>query len=163
MFLHFPEGRRAEPIQAAAGRYFGDPVFYREQVYLLLVEFPAEQILISRWDPETDLVERVAELPLSSAIDCYNLKLYAGNDLMLVRQGGGEPFQMLWPEKAQFPIGEREGFAFRDGDSLYFRRWEEDPNYREEVVVRQFPTGEVLEMLPGTLQELPMGQYWLLQ
>ena len=163
IFLHFPEGRTAEPIKAAAGQYFGNPVFYQEQVYLLMVDFPAVKILIFRWKPDTDLVAHVTELPLSSAIDCYNLNLHAEKELMLLRQGGSEPFQIIWPEKAQFSIGERESFVFRDGGRLYFSRWEEYPEYREEVVIRQFPTGEMLEVLPGALQEFPMGQYWLLQ
>ena len=163
IFLHFPDGRMVEPIKATAGQYFGTPVFYREQVYLLMVDFSAEKILISRWHPDADIVDHLTELPLSSAIDCYNLKLHAGKELVLLRQGGSEPFQIVWPEKAEFPIGEREGFEFRDGDRLYFSRWEEDPNYREEVVVRQFPTGEVLEVVSGSLQEFPMGQFWLLQ
>ena len=163
IFLHFPEGRTAEPIKATAGQYFGKPVFDQEQVYLLMVDFPAEKILILRWNPVADIVDHVTEIPLSSAIDCYNLSLYAGKELMLLRQGGSEPLQIIWPEKAQFSIGERESFVFRDGDRLYFSRWEEDPDYREEVVIRQFPTGEILEVLPGVLQEFPSGQYWLLR
>ena len=163
MFLHFPDGRIAEPFKAAAGQYFGKPVFYQEQVYLLMVDFPAEKILILRWRPDADIVDHVIEIPLSSAIDCYNLSLHAGRELILLRQGGSEPFQIIWPEKAQFPIGERENFVFRDEDRLYFSRWEEDPEYREEVVIRQFPTGEILEVHPGVLQEFPAGEYWLLQ
>ena len=163
IFLHFPKGKMVEPIKLTAGQYFGNPVFYQGQVYLLRVDFKAEKILISRWDPDTDNVDCVTELPLSSAIDCYNLNLYAGKELMLIRQGGSEAFQIIWPEKVQFSVGEREGFEFRDGDRLYFSRWEEDPHYREEVVIRQFLTGEVLEVLPGTLQKFSIGQYWLLQ
>ena len=107
IFLHFPEGRTAEPIKATAGQYFGKPVFDQEQVYLLMVDFPAEKILILRWNPDADIVDHVTEIPLSSAIDCYTLSLYGGKDLMLLRQGGSKPFQIIWPEKAQFSIGER--------------------------------------------------------
>ena len=163
IFLHFPDGRMVEPIKAMAGQYFGNPVFYQDQVYFFIVDFPVEKIQISRWNPDTNIVDHVTELPLSSVIDCYNLTLYAGKELMLLRQGGGEPFQIIWPEKAEFSIGERESFEFRDEDRLYFSRWEENPDYREEVVVRQFSTGEVVEVFPGTLREFPMGQYWLLQ
>ena len=163
IFLHFPEGRMAEPIKATVGQYFGKPVFYQEQVYLLMVDFPAEKILILRWRPDADIVDHMTEIQLSSAIDCYNLSLHAGRELILLRQGGSEPFQIIWPEKAQFPIGERESFVCRDGGILYFSRWEEDPDYREEVVICQFPTGEILEVLPGVLQEFPAGEYWLLQ
>ena len=163
VFLHYPDGSTAEPIKAKSGQYFGSPVFYQGQVHLLMVDFPAKTILIFCWKPDTDIVNHVTELPLSSAIDCYNLSLRAGKELMLLREGGSGPFQIIWPEKAQFSIGEREGFEFRDGDRLYFSRWEEDPDYREEAVIRQFPTGKILEVLPGSLQEFPAGQHWLLR
>lgn len=163
IFLHYPDGGMEEPIKAKAGQYFGAPVFYEGQVYVLMADFPEEKLLISSWKPGMERAEPVQELPLSEAIDCYNLSLHTGKELMLLRQGGSEPFQVIWPEKAQFPIGRREGFDFREGDRLYFSRWEEDPDYREEVVIRRFPTGEILEVLPGTLWEFPTGQHWLLR
>ena len=163
LFLHHPDGQMAEPVKAKEGQYFGAPVFYDGQVYLLMVDFPAKKILISCWKPNTEIVTCVTELPLSSAIDCYNLSLHAGESLMLLRQGGSEPFQIIWPEKAEFFVSGREGFCFRQSNRLYFSRWEEDPDYREEVVIRHFPTGDILEVLPGSLREFPNGQYWLLQ
>ena len=113
--------------------------------------------------PGAETAECVEELPLSAAIDCYNLRLWTGETLMLLRQGGSEPFQMIWPEKAQFFVDEKESFCFREGDRLWFSRWEEDPEEREEAVARRFPSGEILEVCPGTLWELPEGGHWLLQ
>ena len=59
------------------------------------------------------------------------------------------------------------GFLGRGEDGwLYFSRWFEEPDgsdYREEVVVRRYPAGEVLEVIPGTLWEMPDGQRWVLQ
>ncbi|MFR4440880.1 MAG: hypothetical protein ACLT46_14295 [Hungatella sp.] len=43
---------------------------------------------------------------------------------------------------------------------LSFNRWYENPDYREETVVRQYPTGKILEIMPGSLWELPDGQHW---
>ena len=45
---------------------------------------------------------------------------------------------------------------------LYTTVWYEDPNYREEVLVRDYETGEVLERIPGSLRQMPDGQRWLL-
>ena len=47
------------------------------------------------------------------------------------------------------------------GDRLYFSAWFEDPDYREEVVVRSFATGAVAERIPGALMEMPDGQRWI--
>ena len=56
----------------------------------------------------------------------------------------------------------RLSFDSREGDKLYFSRWYEDPDYREEVVVRHFPHGEIRELIPGVLMEMPDGQKWIL-
>ena len=41
-------------------------------------------------------------------------------------------------------------------------KWYEDPDYREEVLVRDFKTGKVLKRMPGTICSMPDGQKWLL-
>lgn len=162
LLIHYPEGRVIEPIKARPGQYFGRPAFFDGTIYLLMVDFPLEKIHIFRYEAPVQQVSSVAELPLSDLPDCYNLLLFSA-PFMLTRQGGDGLFQIIWPEKAEFPIEAREGFDFRDGDRLYFSRWQEDPDYREEVVVRRYPTGEILEILPGSLWELPDGQRWLLR
>ena len=40
--------------------------------------------------------------------------------------------------------------------------WYEDPDYREELLVRDYDTGELLERIPGSFRRMPNGQRWLL-
>ena len=83
---------------------------------------------------------------------------------MLTRQANDGRFQILWPEKVDFAIGERESLICRKGDTLYFSQWHEGPegqDYREEVLARRYPTGEVREVIPGAWQGMPDGQVWL--
>ena len=70
---------------------------------------------------------------------------------------------MLWPEKVEFEIGENESFYDRKKDKLYFCRWQEDPVYQEEIVIRAYPTGEILEVFPGSWITMPDGKIWVLQ
>ena len=51
---------------------------------------------------------------------------------------------------------------FGDGDELYFETWYEDPDYRDEIVIRDFHTGDVLGRLPGILMTTPDGDVWML-
>lgn len=81
--------------------------------------------------------------------------------LCLTRQTS-ERFQLLWPERADFAIHPAESFCFREGDRLYFSRWFEDPDYREEAVVRRLPEGKIIEQLRGSLLDLPDGGRLLL-
>lgn len=165
VLLHAPEGRALEPIPCRKGQYFSNAVFYEGQIYILLVDFPGEHIKIHSFDVVTEVVKLVTALPLSSVEDCYNLLLHTA-PVMLTRSKS-DVFQIIWPERVDLHVGLRESFDFREGDWLYFSRWNEDsdrdPEYWDEAVIRSYPTGEILEVLPGAIWDLTDGQHWLLQ
>lgn len=50
--------------------------------------------------------------------------------------------------------------AYIDG-VIYFLH--EDPTYREEINVREYPTGNLIEKIPGTLITMPGEQNWILR
>ena len=156
-----PEGTVYEPVHAKPGQYLGRPVYHNGQVVLLLVDFPQEKIHILIFRETDGTTEPLAVLPLSIVEDCYNLMLEA-SPLMLTRSAHDNKFQILWPERRDFAIEDHEIFEFLEGNRLYTSVWYEDPDYREEVLVRDFDTGEVLERIPGSLRSMPDGQNWLL-
>ena len=158
VLVRYPTGETVRPVAPRPGQYFGRPVFWDGKVVLLLVDFPTGEIRLLTFDGEK--TEPLVTLPLSSVKDCYNLMPHTA-PLCLTRQAG-DRFQIVWPERVSFPIDPHDSFDFRDGDRLYFSRWQEDPDYREESVVRDLTTGEVLEVRPGALMELPDGQVWRL-
>ena len=160
IFVHWPDGRVVEPVQAKEGQYFGLPAFDGGEPVILLADFPAEEIRLLRYSDADGRVCPIVTLPRSAAEDCYNLMPHV-SPLCLTRQTA-DRFQVLWPEKADFPILPQETFCFREGDRLCFSRWYEDPDYREELVVRRFPDGEIIEQRRGALWEAPDGQQWLL-
>ena len=162
VFLRFPEGTVFEPVKAKAGQYLGRPAFWEGGIYILLVDFSKEEIVILRWTAEEASLETAASLPLQSVKDCYNLFLTTA-PLCLTRQGHENTFQVVWPEKGDFPIAPAESLDSRDGDCLLFSEWFEDPDYREETVIRRYPDGEVLRRLPGSLISAPDGERWLLE
>ena len=82
--------------------------------------------------------------------------------VMLIRSGHNNRIQLLWPERRDFAVEENEYFAFLDENRLYTTVWYEDPDYREELLVRDYDTGELLERIPGSLRQMPDGQKWLL-
>lgn len=162
VFVHYPDGRVVEPIRGKANQYFGRPVSYRGKIQLLLADFPNESLHIFQYDAIENQVAETVSLSLTEVKDCYNL-LLRKSPLMLTRQGNDGKLQILWPEKAEFGIDETETFVCRRDDKLYFCRWYEDPEYREEIVVRRYSTGEILEVIPGSWTEMPDGQIWILQ
>lgn len=165
ILLHCPEGNVLEPIPTKEGQYFSNVVFHDGKICILLVDFPAGMIRIFCFDVITEELDLLTELPLSSVEDCYNLLLET-KPLMLTRSSG-DTFQIIWPERVDLRVGSRESFCFREDDRLYFSRWNEDadhdPEYWDEMVVRRYPTGEILEVFLGLDWELPDGQQWILQ
>lgn len=161
ILIHRLEGKVYEPVCTKPGQYLGKPVYHNGQIILLMVDFPKEEIHILIFHEAEGTTEPLAVLPLSSVEDCYNLILEA-SPLMLTRSAHDNKFQILWPERRDFSIEDHEFFEFLDGNRLYTSVWYEDPDYREEVLVRDYDTGELLERIPGSLRSMPDGQNWLL-
>lgn len=164
IFVKYPEGTVTEPVKAAKGQYLGDPILFDGDVYALLVDFRAREIRILKLDGSLENAWIHATVPLSQVEDCYNLKLSSA-PLMLTRTGE-DIFEVVWPERRVYDVGERETFLFRDGDELYFLEWNEEGTgkryrYWEETVVRN-PDGRVTRRLSGQVQKMPDGQTWLI-
>ena len=161
VLVRCPEGTVYEPVCTKPGQYLGRPAYHNGQVVLLLVDFPKEEIRILSFDEAKKTIESLAVLPLSVVADCYNLMLETP-PLMLTRSAHDNQFQILWPERRDFAIEDHEFFEFLEGNRLYTSVWYEDPDYREELLVRDYDTGELLERIPGSLRQMPNGQKWLL-
>ena len=161
VLVRCPEGTVYEPVCTKPGQYLGRPAYHNGQVVLLLVDFPKEEIRILSFDEAKKTIEPLAVLPLSVVADCYNLMLDTP-PLMLTRSAHDNQFQILWPERRDFAIEDHEFFEFLEGNRMYTSVWYEDPDYREELLVRDYDTGELLERIPGSLRQMPNGQKWLL-
>ena len=161
LFLHLPDGRTAEPVRAQEGQYLGRPVLSGGRIYCLTVDFKEKTIVISRCFKEMDGAEEIVRLPLDIVPDCYNLMLHT-EPLTLMRQGHENTFQIVWPERGSFEISPRESLDSREGDRLIFSEWFEDPDYREETVIRSVPDGTITERLPGSWLTAPDGTHWLI-
>lgn len=162
IFVHYPDGTVFEPIGAKENQYFGRPVYMDGAMHILLVNFEEKLIRVIRCAEAMDKFSVVVEIPLSEVKDCYNLML-DDTCFMVYRQGSDNHFQIVWPEKADFPIGERESFFCRKDDRLYFTEWSEETVYSEEIKVREFPTGNLIEKMPGTIMIMPDKQNWILR
>ena len=161
LLVHDPDGRVVQPVIAQEGQYLGNPVYYDGRIAILMVDFPAGQIIVMQFDRALEHIIERRELPLSTVKDCYNLLLKTA-PLMVTRQGSEDTFQIIWPEQVSFTIGERESFWVRSGDKLYFSTWCEEPEYREEIIVRKLETGEIIDRFPGSNMTMPDGRLWLL-
>ena len=159
--VHYPDGEVIRPFEMRKNCYVEAPVFDDGKIGFLEVDFEARTIRIHYYLPEERRLVTLAELPLDSVKDCYNLSLRQ-SPLLLGRDANDGKYEVIWPVRKNVPIGEAESLMFCDGDKMYFASWYEDPEYHEEVVIRLLQTGEELERFPGTIQRMPDGTYWRL-
>ena len=162
IFVHYPDGKVFEPIKAKENQYFGSPLYIDGDIYILLVNFEEQVIRILKWLYKTEELFIVTELPLTEAKDCYNLRI-DGSPIMVTRQSTDNHFQIIWPEKVDFLIGERESFFCRKDEILLFSEWHEDPDYREEINVREYPSGQLIKKISGAIMPMPNGEDWILK
>lgn len=159
--VHYPAGTVYQPVPAVDGQYFGYPVYDAGSVVLLVVDFPKKELRLLRFSPREEVREIVC-LPLSSVVNCYNLMLKT-SPLTLTRQPGDGTVEIIWPEQVRFSVGFHESLNFRDGEKLYFTKWQDDERCWEKTVVRAVKDGSVLERFPGDIRIMPDGERWLLR
>ena len=158
LFVHYPDGAVFEPEKSLPGRYFGLPLFEAGRFFYPCADFPSGKLLVREFLPEAGTSRTVGEIPRAGVEDYYNIRLF-GSPLMLTRQGMKGTFEILWPEAKAFSTGVNESFLFREGDRYFFSAWFEDPDYREEVLVRS-AEGKLLERMPGDIRIMPGGEKW---
>ncbi len=160
--LRYPDGEVIKPLERKADTVIGEPVYYGGVISFPSVDFTDGMIRIWRFSCSGRTLREAAALPLSSVKDCYNLRLHE-HPLTLSRQPNDGSFELLWPERKTFAVRPTESFFHRDGRRLFFGDWKEDPDYREETVIRDAETGEELERLPGDITVMPNGELWHLK
>lgn len=158
VFVSYPEGSVYEAGERKKGRYFGRVWYDRGNIYFIMADFPEGIISLMRFDTEKRQSFPEAKISRSEIKDCYNL-MPAGSPPMMIRQGNEGYFEMVWPEKRTFPIEKTETFNFREEDRIFFTAWYEDPDYREETIVRDLE-GKILERYPGDIRIMPGGEKW---
>lgn len=161
VFVKYPEGTYVEPIPKREGQYFGRPVFDNGVIIILLVDFFENKIKVISYQDTLKELKTLFEMDRSEIKDCYNLILRV-SPLYLSRDGNDGIYEILWPEKSVFHIEDNETIFQREDEILISSIWEENPDYREETIVRKYPTGEILERVSGTMMEMPDKQKWII-
>lgn len=162
IFVHFPDGKVVEPIVATENQYFERPAYIDGMIYILLVDFKKEVIKLFEYTEDLKEIGVKTEIPLYEVKDCYNLSI-SGSPVMVIRQGADNIFQIVWPERIEFTMGNRESFIYRSENNLYFSEWHEDEEYREEVNIRDYYSGKLIDKIDGTFFSLSNDVNWILR
>lgn len=159
LLIHYPDGKVYQPVECRKNQCLGRPVYSDGKLCFAGVDFYLAQVRVYGFDGENHELTVLHEMPLSEIKTCYNLMVH-GRTLMLSGQGPGNDFEIYWPERKSYNIRMSESFFYREDNRLYFSAWYEDPDYREELIVRDVETGEIIEQTPGDMFIMPNGEKW---
>ncbi|GAA0783727.1 hypothetical protein [Hathewaya limosa] len=157
--IHYPDGEVYKPFNTQANVYVNKPIWDNGKFGILVVDFNLKKIFIYHYLPESNKLKEIAEIPLSTVKDCYNLILDS-SPLILGRSENNGIYEIVWPVKKEIQIEDTETLLYRDEDVLYFSQWVEDPEYHEYIIKRDMKTGKVLEKVSGMLYKMPNGTIW---
>jgi len=163
VLIHYPDGQVYYPFVAKENVYVEAPAFCDGVLYFIVADFAERLIQVVAFNTEDFEQKTVFELSLDEVPSCYNLRIHVA-PAMLFCESENNVMEALWPEKKKFKMNDREVFNFRDGDKVYSSEWFEDEepdyNYYEQVVVRDWETGEEIERFDGQLHRMPNGDIW---
>ena len=170
--IHYPDGKVFKPFEMRENIYVEKPVFLDGNIYFLEVDFDkkimsliyidSEELISGDFDEDKsieDIKHVEAEISLSEVEDCYNLMLKIA-PVMITRGGNDGYFEIIYPENKIYNIEDREGFDFRNGEDMYFASWDENPEYEDFIVVRDYESGEVKSVERGSIFRMPNGEMW---
>ncbi len=180
--IHYPDGKVFKPFEIKENIYVEKPVFLNGKIYFLEVDFDkkvmrviyidSEELISSNFEDGKesnedkfcnisieDIKHVEAEISLSEVEDCYNLMLKIA-PVMITRGGNDGYFEIIYPENKIYNIEDREGFDFRNGEDMYFASWDENPEYEDFIVVRDYESGEVKSVEKGSIFRMPNGEMW---
>ena len=168
VLIHYPDGQVYYPFVAKENVYVDSPVYCDNTLYFTVTNFAENILQVVAFRTEDFEQKVVFELSLDKVPNCYNL-LLGVEPVMLYRlenrcEEEEYDLEVLWPEKKVFKTKVRQAPLFRDGDKMYFSEWfeEEEPdyNYHEQIIVKDWETGEEIERFDGQMKRMPNGDIW---
>lgn len=159
--IHYPEGTVYKPFTLQKNIYVEAPIFNNGKLYFLMVDFTEKIIKMQEYNPLNHELNLYGSMSLLEIKDCYNLKLKAA-PLILGRDENDGFYEIVWPEKRKIAIGETETVCFRDEDKLYCSEWKEESAYFENIIVREYATGNIIEKKRGSIVQLADGICWMI-
>lgn len=161
-FIEYPSGKVFEPIKQEMNVFLERPIYeHKDNSFgIIRYDFNKEVIQVLIFKPECSSVKILAEIPFSKAGDMINLRLIISPFALVKHDVHNNAAQFLWPKETNYKFEENESLDFHDNGKLYLTKWIEDPDYCEEIIVRDAITGQILESSPGYLRRMPDGSIW---
>lgn len=102
----------------------------------------------------------LTEIALKEAGDLINVRIVKEPFMLVKCETQDDKVDFLWPFRKHLQLEENETLDFIEGEQIVTSKWIEDPDYREEVIIRRMSDGEIVERIQGCIVEMPDGTRW---
>lgn len=160
--FEYPSGKVFEPIEQEKNVFLESPVYEHSDCSFGIIryDFNKKVIQVLIFKPECFSVKVITEIPFSQDEDMVNIRLVTSPFALVKHDVQSDTIDFIWPKEMHIQFEKNEALQFQDEGKLYTSKWIEDPDYREEIIIRCSSSGEILERSPGFLRRMPDGVIW---
>lgn len=164
LYIIHISGKMLEPIKQEQNVFLSHPVYNTGDNAFAIIkyDFTKKIIQIVKYDIGKDTCSTVGEIPLSKGGDLINLSILENSYMLVKSEILEDTAILLYPFEKEIQLEEHETIHSINGNKLICEKWIEDPDYREEIIIRDFETNQILERKDGYIRTMPNGETWLL-
>lgn len=162
--IEYPSGKIFKPIKRERNVFIERPVYeHKDNSFgLIRYDFNKEVIQALVFKPENSGVKVITETTFAKVGDMTNVRLMVSPFSLVKYDVQNDAVDFLWPKEMHIQLEENESLYFQSDGKLYTSKWVEDPDYHEEIIIRDADTGDILERNPGYLRRMPDGFVWMM-
>lgn len=163
-FMSYPSGEVFEPIKQERNVFLERPVYEKTEDSFGIIRYDFNQKIIQvlSYLPQNQDVRTLVEVPFSKLGNLNNVRLITSPLALVKHEIQKDAVEFLWPEERHIDLEKNESLYFQNEGKLYTSKWMEDPEYREEIIIRDAKTNIILERKPGYMRVMPDGFVWMM-
>lgn len=163
LYLIHISGKIFEPIRQKKNVFLSSPVYNRDDNAFVIIryDFVKKTIQIVKYEINSDNCSVIGEVPLSKGGDLINIKILQNSYILVKYENTEDTANIIYPDEKCIHLEENEGLISLSGNMLVSSKWIEDPDYREEIIIRDYETTEITERKDGYAAVMPNGEIWM--
>lgn len=164
LYLFCIDGSIYEPVKQEKNVFLERPVYNieRESLGFIRYDFRNEKMQLIEFQIKTKESGILTELPLSKAGDMINVRIVTDPYMVVKHNIHDDTVDFLWPIEKRYQFEENESLDFVHDNKLFTSKWMEDPDYHEEIIIREMDSGNIIDRKPGFLVPMPDGTKWMM-
>lgn len=156
------KGEMSEPIKIQKNVCLSQPFYNIDENKFLVIksDFNNQVIELIKFSAGQNDAKVIFDMPLQNGGDLINLRVIKNSDFFGKYEG--DNFKIFYPKNMLVKLEENESIVTVNNDKFICSKWIEDPEYREEIIIRNIDNGEIIDRKLGYSEIMPNGELWLM-